>query len=60
MLAFHRRVNAGFRAIASESGGRVRVIDAEREFDLVLSDALTALASLFAPVEPLASEQGRA
>ena len=60
VLAFHRRVNAGFRAIASQSGGRVRVIDAEREFDLVLSDALTALASLFAPVEPLASEQGRA
>ena len=39
-LAFHRRVNAGFRTLASEHAERIRVIDAARAASEVLTDAL--------------------
>ena len=39
-LAFHRRVNAGFRRLASEQPERIKVIDASREASTVLTDAL--------------------
>ncbi len=39
-LAFHRRVNAGFRSLASEDVERIRTIDASREAADVLTDAL--------------------
>ncbi len=39
-LAFHQRVNAGFRALASEHAARIRVIDASRAASDVLRDAL--------------------
>ena len=39
-LAFHRRVNAGFRSLASEHSERIRVIDASREASVALTDAL--------------------
>ena len=38
-LAFHRRVNAGFRSLAAEDAGRIVVIDASRDASLVLADA---------------------
>ena len=39
-LAFHRRVNAGFRALAAADAERIVVIDATREASSVLIDAL--------------------
>lgn len=39
-LAFHRRVNAGFRSLASEDAERIRTIDASRDAADVLTDAL--------------------
>ena len=39
-LAFHRRVNAGFRAIAESDGGRVKVLDASRDASTVHTDAV--------------------
>lgn len=39
-LAFHRRVNAGFRSLAAEHSDRIRLIDASREASDVLTDAL--------------------
>jgi dTMP kinase len=39
-LAFHRRVNAGFRSLAAEHGGRIQLIDASRDARSVLTDAL--------------------
>ena len=38
-LAFHRRVNAGFRALAAEHPERIVVIDASRDASPVLADA---------------------
>ena len=38
-LAFHQRVNAGFRALAAEDGGRIVVIDASRDASTVFVDA---------------------
>ena len=38
-LAFHRRVNAGFRTLATEHGDRIRVIDATQDGGTVLSEA---------------------
>ena len=40
-LAFHERVNAGFRALAAEHGERIATIDASRDASSVLMDALT-------------------
>ena len=40
-LAFHRRVNAGFRSLAAECGERIVMLDASREAAAVLTDALT-------------------
>lgn len=39
-LAFHRRVNTGFRSLASEDAERIRTIDASRDAADVLTDAL--------------------
>ena len=39
-LAFHRRVNAGFRALAAEQSERIVMIDANRSASNVLMDAL--------------------
>ncbi len=39
-LAFHERVNAGFRRLAGEQPGRVRVIDARQAATAVLTEAL--------------------
>lgn len=39
-LAFHRRVNSGFRALAAEQSERIVVIDAGRSASEVLMDAL--------------------
>ena len=39
-LAFHERVNSGFRALASEHAERIRLIDASRAESEVLIDAL--------------------
>lgn len=39
-LAFHRRVNAGFRALAGEDAERIWMLDASREASDVLTDAL--------------------
>ncbi|MDE2893473.1 MAG: dTMP kinase [Chloroflexota bacterium] len=39
-LAFHSRVNAGFRSLASEDAERIRSIDASRDAADVLTDAL--------------------
>ncbi len=39
-LAFHERVNAGFRRLAAEQPGRVRVIDARQAAAAVLTEAL--------------------
>lgn len=39
-LAFHRRVNAGFRSLASEDPERIRTVDASRDAADVLTDAL--------------------
>ena len=39
-LAFHRRVNAGFRSLASEDAERIRTVDASRDAADVLTDAL--------------------
>ena len=39
-LAFHQRVNAGFRSLAAEYPDRTRTIDASREASDVLTDAL--------------------
>lgn len=44
-LAFHERVQAGYREIAAGSSSW-RVIDASRPFDAVLGDALAAIAAL--------------
>ena len=38
-LAFHRRVNDGFRALAAQDGERIAIIDASREASTVLVDA---------------------
>ncbi|MXY85167.1 MAG: dTMP kinase [Chloroflexi bacterium] len=38
-LAFHRRVNAGFRALAAQDSERITIIDASREAPTVLADA---------------------
>ena len=40
-LAFHERVNAGFRALAAEHGERIATIDASLDASSVLRDALT-------------------
>ena len=40
-LAFHERVNAGFRALAAEHGERIATIDASLDASSVLMDALT-------------------
>lgn len=40
-LAFHRRVNAGFRTLAAEQRERIVSIDASRSASSVLTDALT-------------------
>ena len=37
-LAFHHRVNAGFRELAAQSDGRIVVIDASRDASAVLAD----------------------
>ena len=39
-LAFHRRVNEGFRSLAFEHAERIRLIDASRGASEVLTDAL--------------------
>lgn len=39
-LAFHLRVNEGFRSLASERAERIRLIDASQEASEVLTDAL--------------------
>ena len=39
-LAFHSRVNAGFRSLAAEDAERIRSIDASRDAADVLTDAL--------------------
>ncbi len=39
-IAFHSRVNAGFRAIAESDGGRVKVLDASRDASAVRDDAV--------------------
>ena len=40
-LAFHERVNAGFRALAAEHSERIATIDASQDASSVLTDALT-------------------
>jgi dTMP kinase len=43
-LAFHERVREGFLAVAREDAERVRVIDASRPAEVVLEEALAAIA----------------
>jgi dTMP kinase len=43
-LEFHRRVRAGFLALAEEAPARWRVIDSSRHIDRVFEDALRAVA----------------
>lgn len=45
-LAFHEAVRQGYLAIAREEPGRFVVIDATREFDEVLGEALARLSAL--------------
>lgn len=39
-LAFHQRVNGGFRSLASEQAERIKLIDASQAASAVLTDAL--------------------
>lgn len=39
-IAFHRRVNAGFRALAQQDAQRIHMVDATRDADAVLAEAL--------------------
>ena len=45
-VAFHERVRAGFLELAREGGDTWRVIDASRDFDAVLRDAVASLSPI--------------
>lgn len=56
-LAYQRRVAEGFRAIAREEPGRVRLVDAAQPVDAVFACALAELASAGLPVTAEAARE---
>ncbi len=46
-IAFHRRVNAGFRSLARADPDRIRIIDASNDARRVLADALAVVNNWF-------------
>ena len=46
-LAFHRRVNAGFRSLARAEPERIRIIDAANDAEQVFADALAVVNNWF-------------
>lgn len=51
-LAFHRRVRAGFLALAAEDPGRWRVVDSSRHIDRVFDDVLEIVRAEVGAAEP--------